>query len=83
MKWIHGKYLSFVDSDDYIDFTVLEIVYNNLVESPVQVLKYGCIEEYYNNEGKLSGTKRVNLDNGYYDNAYLIKKHISKLVIKI
>ena len=79
MKWVHGQYMSFVDSDDYIDDTVLEIVYNDLLKRPVQVLKYGCIEEYYNNAGKVRGTKRVNLDKGYYNDPYLIKKHILKM----
>lgn len=79
LKWAHGQYLSFVDADDYINSNLLELVYNNLVEKPAQVLKYGVIEEYYNNVGKLIGTKSVSLDNGYYDDPELIKKHILKM----
>ena len=34
LQHIHGKYISFIDSDDYIHFQMLEILYKTLTQNP-------------------------------------------------
>ncbi|WP_231038487.1 glycosyltransferase family 2 protein [Pectinatus haikarae] len=79
LKWISGKYLTFVDSDDFIDNDLLEIVQKKLSEHKVQVLKYGCIEEYYTSEGTLAGSKEIALREQYITNITEIRRHILEI----
>lgn len=42
-----GVYISFCDSDDYVDSDMLEKAYSYLKTEEIDCLKYGCTEEYY------------------------------------
>lgn len=41
LKCAEGKYVVFVDSDDWVTDDFLEFIYNHLNENPVDILKYG------------------------------------------
>lgn len=77
LKWIHGKYLTFVDADDYIDEDIFALAYAKIKVYEPDALKYGCIEEYYDYYDQVIGTKKVQLKERYLDD----KKSIQKLII--
>lgn len=54
-----GEYISFIDSDDYIDKDMISILYNNIIknEADISICDY---YEVYSNEKKI---ERVNCDN--------------------
>lgn len=54
-----GKYIGFIDSDDYIDKDMISILYNNIIknEADISICDY---YEVYSNEKKI---ERVNCDN--------------------
>lgn len=48
-----GEYITFIDSDDFVDIDLLYISYQNIKTKQIDYLKYGCIEEYIGNDGKI------------------------------
>jgi glycosyltransferase involved in cell wall biosynthesis len=53
-----GSYVTFVDADDYLDADALEHIYKFLHTQPVQVVKCGHDEEYYDEQNRLLGVKK-------------------------
>ncbi len=53
-----GRYVSFVDADDYLDPDALARVYQFLLAQPVQVVKCGYDEEHYDKQNRLLGVKK-------------------------
>lgn len=65
---ISGIYLTFVDSDDYIESNLLEEIYKFLVNRKVDFLKYSCKEEYVNEKDNVVYSKICQVDNCvFYD----------------
>ncbi|HWR18600.1 MAG TPA: glycosyltransferase family 2 protein [Clostridia bacterium] len=54
-----GRYVCFMDSDDTIDKTLLESLYNSLKNAPAQAVMFGMCEEYYDKFGRLKSTHEV------------------------
>ena len=50
IKAARGKYLCFVDADDYIDCDFLQQFYDALQEDEYELVKSGAYEEYYDKE---------------------------------
>ena len=49
-----GRYIAFVDSDDAVERDWLEKVYAYVSDGKIDFLKYGCVEEYYDEAGNLA-----------------------------
>ncbi len=58
MQEVNGKYLCFLDSDDYFDSDMLQRLYESVAENPAQAVIFGLVEEYLDS-GRLVGTKTV------------------------
>lgn len=61
-----GKYIWFMDPDDYVEKDVLEKVYESLEENPAELAVTGHVEEYYDSEGKLKYTNSVKPERHYF-----------------
>ena len=59
MKRASGEYILFLDSDDYIESTLLQCVENSLSRNLAQIVIYGLVEEYENREGMLQLVKKL------------------------
>lgn len=75
----NGIYLNFVDADDYIDNNVFEIVHARLLQNKAQILKYGCVEEYFGKNDVLIGNRVLHIDEGYYSDKIIIRKMILEM----
>ena len=53
LQQAHGRYIFFMDSDDTVDFDLLQKVYESLCENPAELVVFGLVEEYFNQSGKL------------------------------
>ena len=53
-----GTYITFMDADDYIADTMLEVVYRVLRSHPAKLTVLGILKEYFDQEGKISATER-------------------------
>lgn len=79
MGYAKGKYIWFMDSDDYVENTLLEKVYNSLQLNEARVVIFGLREEYYDENNKLKNVVDVSLPYNYLKD----KKEVRKAVIKI
>ncbi len=52
-----GRYIGFVDADDWLELDLLEIVHKELMSTNCDCLKYGVIEEYINADGRITFSK--------------------------
>ncbi len=50
---VQGRYVWFMDPDDYVDSTLLQQVYDSLQKNKAQVVVFGGIEEYYDHKQEL------------------------------
>lgn len=58
-----GEYVTFMDSDDYIDVDLLERVEISLRENPADCVVFGVREEYFNKDGRLSKVYELKFGN--------------------
>lgn len=71
IKKARGEYITFVDSDDYIDVDLTERILNEIDENRPDIIAFGLIEDY----GSCSLIKINNFDSGaYYDKKLLYEK---------
>ena len=53
LKYISGEYVTFMDSDDFIEQDLFSCVYNSLMNNYADVVVFGCKEDYYNKKAEL------------------------------
>ena len=52
MKGAEGDYVLFVDSDDHLETNALELLHEELVKSPVDILRFGYYRDFINDMGE-------------------------------
>lgn len=55
----NGQYIWFMDSDDYVDDDLFRKVYDSIQVNEAQVVVFGLIEEYFDQEDNLHHAKRI------------------------
>ena len=78
----NGEYLCFLDSDDHFDRNMLQILADSVKKNPAQVVVFGLIEEYYNDDGVLKSTKTVSCEEKVIKDKKELRKEILKLEAK-
>ncbi len=74
-----GQYLCFLDSDDYFDSDMLEVLADSVKKHPAQAVIFGMVEEYYNDKGLLKSTKTVTCDEKIIRNQRELREEILNL----
>lgn len=82
IKQITGKYLCFLDADDYFDSNMLEVLANSVKENPAKVVVFGLVEEYYNGDGTHKASKRVSYESKILRGKEAVRNEILPLEIK-
>lgn len=59
MKLVQGRFLTFVDSDDYIEPDLFLNVKEKIDSTGAQLVKYSVVEQYYDAQQNLIGKKDV------------------------
>ena len=62
MTVAQGRYILFMDSDDYLDSDALQTAADSLQRNPAKLVVWGFTEEYYDNAGQLATTVEVKFD---------------------
>ncbi len=79
MTMVNGEYLCFLDSDDHFDNNMLEVLACSVKENPSQVVIFGLIEEYYDENGQLTDTKKVVYDDKIIKDKQSLRNEIPML----
>lgn len=67
-----GKYILFVDSDDTIDCSACNILYNTAIKNDIDIIMFNFKYVYLNNNQVSSKTNLI--DNKVYNSEYMIKE---------
>lgn len=78
-KEVTGKYVWFMDSDDYVDTDLFEKVYASLQQNSAQVVVFGCKEEYYDKQGDISKVVEMTPEAALCATEEELRKHILEL----
>lgn len=76
---ISGIYLTFIDSDDYVELNLLETIYNKLKNNKIDLLKYSCREEYVGKKDDIRYSKLCQIENSFFENKIEIQKQILEM----
>lgn len=76
---ISGEYLTFVDSDDYVELNLLEVAYSKLKNNRIDLLKYSCKEEYIKKENNIAYSKLCQLENCFIEDKIKIQNQILEM----
>lgn len=76
MKLVRGKFLTFVDSDDYIEPDLFLKVKERIDSTGAQLIKYSVIEQYYDARQNFIGQKEVCLKDMVLNSAEDIRNAI-------
>lgn len=66
MQYAKGKYIYFLDSDDYIEANLLEVVVNHAETYNSEVVLFGYYIDYVNSNDNLKSRRTVSVKNGQY-----------------
>ncbi|MEG2305587.1 MAG: glycosyltransferase family 2 protein [Lachnospiraceae bacterium] len=75
-KVAKGAYIWFMDSDDFVESTTLQAVYDSLQKNPAKVVVFGLNEEYYNKDGSFSYRHQIMPEEHYYTTAKDLRTYI-------
>lgn len=79
MKVINGKYLCFLDADDYFDNNMLEVLVKSVEKNPAKVVIFGLVEEYFTRESTPTGSKAVSYENKILTDKQSVRNEILPL----
>lgn len=79
MDYAKGQYIWFMDSDDFVDCTLLEDVYCSINKNRADIVVFGLIEEYYDQHNVLHHTKQICPKQIYMDTQSEMRKQIIDL----
>lgn len=79
MKIISGKYLCFLDADDYFERDMLEVLAKSVEKNPAKVVIFGLVEEYFTRKGTPMGTKAVTYENKILTDKQSVRNEILPL----
>lgn len=74
-----GKYILFMDSDDYLDLDALQLAVDSIHKNPAKLVIWGLIEEYYDNANRLSASVKVDYPEHLFSSKEELRPHIIRL----
>lgn len=74
-----GRYIFFMDSDDYVDAYLFADIQESLRKNPAKLVIFGLVEEYYDENNILKNVVKVQSKDGYYRTKESVRKNLWKL----
>ena len=78
-KKVRGKYVWFMDSDDYVDDSLFKSVYDSLQKNSAEAVVFGCVEEYYDRQGNITKVIELKPEAALYCNKEELRKRVLDL----
>lgn len=72
-----GRYIAYVDGDDWIEPDMFEKLYDKIVESNADIVMCG----HFNDTGSVSGEAYHDMPEGYYGKEQLVKKVYPEMIV--
>lgn len=79
MQNLQGKYVTFIDADDFIDSFLFEHAYQMAEKSNLDMIVWGITEEYFDKYGECYSKNILNLPEKIYKNREEIKEAVISL----
>lgn len=79
MKLARGRYLFFMDSDDYVDKELFESVYVSLKKNDADIVFFGMTEEHFDEKGKFLESVVFKLPTRYFTNRTSLRRYMIEL----
>lgn len=76
LKVARGEYVLFLDTDDYYESNMLEIIYNSLKINNADVVLFGLVEEYRNKDDQIKFSIKHNVSESKYFNNTSFRDYI-------
>lgn len=77
-----GQYIWFMDSDDYVEKDLLKCIKQSLDKNPAEVVVFGLIEDYYDQNDVLHHSQAVCPKEKYLRSAEEVRKEILNLEVQ-
>lgn len=77
-----GKYIWFMDSDDYVDLNLFQHIYDSVQKNPAEVIVFGLVEEYFEQDETLHHTQEICPKEMYLKTKDEVRKEIIDLEMK-
>lgn len=82
MDVAEGKYIWFMDSDDYVDSELFQCVYDSIQRNPAEVIVFGLVEEYFEQDDILHHTQEICPQEMYLTNKEEVRKEVIDLEMR-
>lgn len=79
LKVAEGKYIWFMDSDDYVDADLFERVHESVKKNPAKVVVFGLTEDYYTAQDTLHHSQKIVEVQRYFDKAQELREYVITL----
>ena len=79
MTLAEGRYILFMDSDDYLDLDALQLAVDSLHKNPAKLVIWGLIEEYYDSSNQLATTVKVDYPEYLFSSKEELRPYIIRL----
>lgn len=79
MSIAKGRYIWFMDSDDYVDLNLFQQIYDSVQKNPAEVIVFGLIEEYFDQDNVLHHTQKICPKERYLVNKEEVRSEIIDL----
>lgn len=79
IKKAKGKYITFIDSDDYIDSNYFEEVHRIIKNDNPELINFGFVSEIQNEKGKILSQDNINFKEKKYSSYNQIKEDLVEL----
>ena len=79
MSHASGKYIWFMDSDDYVDPGLFTAVKDAIQKNPAEITVFGLTEDYYDVRGNLNHSKVIQTEQKYYTDRIALRKYVIEL----
>lgn len=79
MEKASGKYIWFMDSDDYVENGLFDAVKESLDENPAEIVVFGLTEDYYDEKDCLHHSKEILPEKKIFSDQNALRKYVIQL----
>lgn len=79
LKQAVGKYIWFMDSDDYVEPGLFTAVKDAVQKNPAEITVFGLTEDYYDARDNLNHSKVIRLEQKYFTDRIALRKYVIEL----